>query len=124
MLVFSTTFANRRCIIYDAKGSCITKIPQNRKGLYKLVREVGEVNIVNEPLTLDLLHWWLGHIIHSAAQKLVCDSLVTSLELEKSRETDLFCEFCAYGKMTWILISKVQEGERAKVFCEEIYSNV
>jgi len=56
MLVFSTTFANRRCIIYDAKGSCITKIPQNRKGLYKLVREVGEVNIVNEPLTLDLLH--------------------------------------------------------------------
>jgi len=80
--------------------------------------------MVNESLTLDLLHWQLGYIAHSAAQKLVCDSLVTSLELEESRETDLFCEFCAYGKITQVPISKVWEGERAKVFCKEVYSDM
>jgi len=58
------------------------------------------------------------------AQKLVCNGLVTGLELEKSRETDLFCESCAYGKMTQLLISKVREGKRAKVFCKEVYSDV
>jgi len=58
------------------------------------------------------------------AQKLVCDGLVTSLELEESGETDLFCESYAYGKMTRLPISKVQEGERAKVFCEEVHSNI
>jgi len=30
---FSTTFANGRCIIHDAGGSCIAKAPQNGKGL-------------------------------------------------------------------------------------------
>jgi len=80
--------------------------------------------VVSESLTLDLLHRWLGHIAHSAARKLVCDSLVTGLKLEKSGETDLFCESCAYGKMTWVPISKVRGGERAKVFCEEVYSDI
>jgi len=121
---FSTTFANRRCIIYDAGGSCIAEVPQNGKGLYKLVRKVEEVNVVNESLTLDLLHQWLGHIAHSAAQKLVCDGLVTGLELKESRKTNLFCESCTYGKMTQVPIFKVQESERAKVFCKEVYSDV
>ena len=124
MLVFSTTSANRRCIIYDTKGFCIAKVLRNKKGLYKLVREVEKVNIVNKPLILDLLHRQLGHIIHSVAQKLVCNSIITSLELEKSRETDLFYKSCAYGKMTQMPISKVWEGERAKVFCKEVHSDV
>ena len=85
---------------------------------------MGEINVVNESLILDLLYWQLGYIAHSAAQKLVYDSLVTGLELEKSRETDLFCESCAYGKMTWVPISKVWESERAKVFCKEVYSDM
>jgi len=66
----------------------------------------------------------LDHIAHSAARKFVCDGLVTGLKLEKSKETDLFCESCAYGKMTWVPISKVREGKRAKVFCEEVHSDM
>ena len=80
--------------------------------------------MVSESLTLDLLYQQLGHIAHNAAWKLVCDGLVTGLELEEGGETDLFCESCAYGKMTWVPISKVWEGERAKAFCKEVHSDV
>jgi len=42
----------------------------NGKGLYKLVREVGEVNVVSESLTLDLLHRWLGVITSGYIEEL------------------------------------------------------
>lgn len=80
--------------------------------------------MISESLILDLLHQWLDHTTHSVAQKLVCDGLVTGLELEKSREIDLFYEFYTYSKMTQVPISKVQKSERVKVFCEKIHSDI
>jgi hypothetical protein len=71
-----------------------------------------------------MLHHQLGHIAPGAAQKLVRDRLVTGLKLDDGGHMDFFCESCAYGKMTWVLISKVREGEGAKALGEEVHSDV
>jgi hypothetical protein len=115
---------NGECIIRDSGSTQVAEIPKNRKGLYKLVREGEEVNVASEPLTVQLLHRQLGHIAPGAAQKLVQDSLVTGLKLMDSGDADFFCKSCAYGKMTWLPISKVWMGEGAKAFGEEVHSDV
>ena len=89
-----------------------------------MVKEGNEVNVVEEVLTLDQLHWWLGYISASVARKLVSDGLVTGLRLEDGDVGEFFCESCAYDKMTWTLVAKIQEGKGAKVFGEEIHSDV
>jgi len=53
---FSTLFANGKCIIYNASSSYIAEVSWNGKGLYKLVKEVGKVNIVSKSLILALLY--------------------------------------------------------------------
>ena len=96
---FSITFANIKCIIHDTDSSWVAEVSQNEKGLYKLVREIEKVNIVNQLLTLNILYWHLGHILPSAAQKLIYNSLVTGLKLEESKETNMFCKSYVFDKM-------------------------
>jgi len=47
-----------------------------------------------------MLHWQWGHILSSAAQKLIHNSLVTGLKLEESKKTNMFCKSCTFDKMT------------------------
>jgi len=48
------------------------------------------VNVVNEPLTLEILYHCLDHIAAGAAQNLVDNSLVTGLKLENGGNTNFF----------------------------------
>jgi len=57
------------------------------------------VNVVNELLTLNMLYQWLVYISSGAVWKLVHNSLVTSLKLEKSGKTNIFCESHAFKKI-------------------------
>ena len=109
---FSITFANRKCIIHDADGSWVAEVFQNEKELHKLVREIEEVNTVNKLLTLNILYWQLGYILPSAAQKLIYNSLVTGLKLEKSKETNMFCKSYTFDKMIQILIFARMKKQR------------
>ena len=95
---------NGRCIIHNVD---VAEVFWNGKRLYKLVREIEEVNTVNKPLTLDMLYLQLGHILSDASQELVCDGLITGLKLEESGETDIFCELYVYNKIFQVPILKV-----------------
>jgi len=50
--------------------------------------------------------------------------LVTGLRLEGGDVGEFFCEFCAYDKMTRTPVAKIQKSEGAKIFGEEIHSDI
>lgn len=77
------------------------------RGDYKLVRKIEKINAVNKLLALNMFYWWLDHILSSTIQKLVHNSLATSLKLEETKETDIIYESYIYSKITQVLISKV-----------------
>ena len=54
-----------------------------------------------------MLYQQLGHILSDASQELVCNGLITSLKLEESGETDIFCELYVYNKIFQVPILKV-----------------
>ena len=80
--------------------------------------------MVEETLTLDLLHRRLGHISPKSAQKLINNGFITGLRLESSPNADFFCESCVYAKATRKSVPKTQEGKCAKEFSGEIHSDV
>ncbi|KAF9492998.1 hypothetical protein BDN71DRAFT_1354475, partial [Pleurotus eryngii] len=75
-------------------------------------------------ISLDMLHWLLGHISACTAKKLAQVGLVAGLTLDNSSIADFFCESCVYAKVTRKSVPKVQEGERGKDFGNKVHSDV
>ena len=124
---FMATFGNGKCIIRGPDDECISKILKNKRGLYKVEHEldIEQANAVHESLTLQQLHRRLGHISPIIAKKLIKDKLVTGVRLAMVLSGDpFFCESCVYAKATQKIIPKEAEGNRAKVFAEEVHSNL
>jgi len=70
---FTTTFTNRKCVIYDPDSTQVAEIPYNGTSLYKLKEKTDNkehMNGVIESLILDQIYHCLGHIISAAALKL------------------------------------------------------
>src|ERR1700678_1194625 len=124
---FSATFGDGKCIICGPDDECVGKILKNKRGLYKVEHELNieEVNAVEETLTLEQLHRRMGHISPVIAKKLVENNFVMGVRLESTSSGDpFFCESCVYAKATRKIIPKAREGERAKVFAEEVHSDL
>jgi Zinc knuckle len=122
---FSVTFSGGKCTIHGPDGRCVGEVPKSEKGLYKVQHEKGkEANIAKETLTLDMLHWCLGHIFPQAAKKLINKGFVTGMQLETTSDADLFCESCIYAKATRKSIFKVRKGEHAMEFGGETHSDM
>jgi hypothetical protein len=103
----------------------VAEIPQNDKGLYKLVNDDhDEVNIVTESLTKDALHRRLGHISPVAAEQLIQEGLVTGLKLSEVKSSDITCDSCAYAKATRLPIAKIRQGDRATKVGEEVHTDI
>ena len=112
-------------------------IPGN-KAAYKVARGAAEGNTTTirhllwllkdrliDALTLDQFHHCIDHISSKIAQKLVDNEIVTGMHLEMMPFGDsFFCKFCVYVKVTWKLILKEQKSKHAKVFGEEIHSDL
>ena len=122
---FSITFSGGKCSIRGPDGEQIGEVPKSGRGLYKVQHEKDdEAKMVEETLTLDLLHRCLGHISPKSAQKLINNGFITGLHLESSPNADFFCESCVYAKATRKSVPKTQEGKHAKEFSGEIHSDV
>jgi hypothetical protein len=57
------------------------------------------VNSVSEPLTMDMIHHHLSHIVPAAAWKLVNDGMVSGLKLGRDPGSNYFCESCVFAKL-------------------------
>ena len=122
---FLATFSSRNCTIHGPKGEWVGEIPKTNRGLYKTEHEPAEeVNLAEEILTVDKLHWCLGHISLKSTQKLVKDGFVTGLKLEPTSNADIFCESCIYAKATCKMVPKAREGKCTAKFGDEIHTDV
>ena len=100
---FSATFGDGKCIIRGPDDECVGMILKNKRGLYKVEHELNikEVNAVEESLTLDQLHHFLGHMSPIIAKKLIENKFVTGIRLGSTSSGDpFFCESCVYAKAT------------------------
>ena len=62
---FTTTFANKKCIIYNLDSTQVIKIPYNSASLYKLIKKIDnkrQVNGVIKSLILGQIYYCLSHI--------------------------------------------------------------
>ena len=122
---FSVKFGGRKCKITDPNGVIVGQVPKNKKGLYWVEHYAGSANVMMEELTLDQLHWRMGHISPKSAQKLISQGLVTGIFLDMTDPVKpFFCESCVYAKSSCKPISKVREGEQAKEFGGEVHSDL
>jgi len=70
---FTTTFTNKKYIIYNLDNTQVIKIPYNSASLYKLIKEIDnkrQVNSVIESLILDQIYYYLSHIAPVAVHKI------------------------------------------------------
>ena len=67
---FTTTFSNRKYIIYNGRGTQVVENFKNRNSLYKIVYKA-KVNIIKDKLIIDKLHQYLSHIAPATARKLI-----------------------------------------------------
>src|SRR5882724_12790993 len=81
------------------------------------------VNVAHKALSLDQLHWKMGHISPCAAKELVKNGTVTGLNLDMSSEAS-FCNACAKAKPTCKPVPKECTSPHATNVGDKIYSNV
>jgi len=69
---FTTTVADKKCIIYNLDSTQVIKISHNGASLYKLIKETDnkrQVNGIIESLILDQIYHCLSHIAPIAVHK-------------------------------------------------------
>jgi len=78
----------------------VGKIPKC-DGLYKVegtVCPLMSAHTANGTLTAMDAHWWLGHISLDAIKLLICNRVVTGLDVLKP-SLPISCDSCVYRKM-------------------------
>jgi len=79
--------------------------------------------ITTKQVDILMLHKWLGHISADAIHALVLNNAVTGLQL-MNPNTSFTCNSCEYAKATRKPINKEWTSEPAKVFGDEIHSDL
>ncbi|KAF9062007.1 hypothetical protein BDP27DRAFT_1173274, partial [Rhodocollybia butyracea] len=125
---FMAMFADGKCTIYAPGGELVGEsVSSNGKTPRPMVREkatVGEAAAL-ETVMLDQLHRRMGHISPWVACHMGAKGFATRVRLENDRPQDIFCESCVYAKAMRKPVPKEgQEGSRAKVFGEEVHSDL
>ena len=119
-------FHGDTCQIYIASKILLAQISK-RGGLYRnyLPRpeQTGYARKVKENLTIDELHWKLGHIGHEYARQLVQKGMVTGVELDEDSKPS-FCESCEWGKKHRKPIQRVREEPKEKEVGDKIHSDL
>ncbi|KAI0323244.1 hypothetical protein GY45DRAFT_1207678, partial [Cubamyces sp. BRFM 1775] len=124
----SATFAESECVIKDATGQTIGRIPKTR-GLYLVVRERDTAASANtatdalEELTEEEAHRRFGHIAIRSIRELVSKGFIMGIRLIKSADRKP-CEACIRAKLTRKPVPAVRQGQRATEFAEEIHSDL
>ncbi|OJT11681.1 Retrovirus-related Pol polyprotein from transposon TNT 1-94, partial [Trametes pubescens] len=122
----SATFAGGQCVILDAHGTTIGRVPKTR-GLYVVVREreppaANTATDTVEELTEDEAHRRFGHIAIRSIRELVANGFITGVKLTKSSKTTP-CEACVRAKSTRKPVPDERQGQRAEDLGEEIHSD-
>ena len=100
-------------------------VPKPECGLYQITHEQELGNIVKEPLTVNQLYHWLGHISPDTARKVAMKGFMTEVKIiESPSGHPFFCESCIYAKVTCKPMVKIREGEWASAFGDEVHSDL
>jgi len=81
-------------------------------GLYSLKssatrRLFAGVTKQGEPLTMEEVHVWLGHITPNSICQMIRDGLITGVMLDEAHTTMGTCNSCEYAKLMRKLIWKI-----------------
>ena len=119
-------FRNTTCKIYDKKDKVIGQITA-RNGLYHVDHEVA-VNVAmagedREVLTIEELHWHMGHIAPETARQMVSKGAIRGIEIDSASEIQHW-DSCEYAKATRKPIKKEHQSPRVEKFGDEIHSDV
>ena len=83
----------------------------------------GEIGgMAAEVVTIEELHWRMGHILPEAARWLVSEGAIEEIKIDKSTQLQS-CNSCEYAKATWKPIRKVHKMPWASEFGKEINSD-
>jgi len=101
-LGYTVTFTDGTCIICDSADDVVSRIPQSKAGLYRVIHEPdhGSLNAVTEHISVMELHRRLGHISPAVAKHLAESGLVSGLKIDLTANEPTFCESCVYAKAT------------------------
>src|SRR5882724_6216033 len=97
---YSVLFKDGMCTIPNRSNIVVGKIPK-RDGLYKVEGTVCllvSAHTANGTLTAMDTHRQLGHISLDTIKSLICDRVITSLDVLKP-SLPISCDSCVYGKM-------------------------
>ena len=107
-------------------GELLAQIPMVN-GLY-WVEHQGDAHLAAavdlEVVSIERLHWLMGHIAPGAAKTLVEKGLVDGFKLDISSKMPKSCDACEYGKAHRKPVKKEHEAPRAGKIGDEVHSDV
>ena len=119
-------FTGNICRIYTRNQEVIGKI-KVKSGLYQVFgsdsKTRAHVASDKEPMSINELHRWLGHVSHDRARFLVKKGLIEGIELEADGDV-VICESCEWAKGQRKSVTKVREEERRTAVGDEIHSDL
>src|SRR6202522_333476 len=98
-----------------------------KNGLYRVEHEKDvevAAAVIPEVVSIEKLHWLMGHIAPEAAKALVEKGLVEGFKLDESGQMPKSCDSCEYGKTHRKPIKKEREAPRAAKIGDKIHSDV
>ena len=120
---YTVVFKSSVCRILDRAGKAIGQVEASN-GLYCVSRVADMANVAfTSRTTIADLHKRLGHISPVQIKAMVASKSCDGLELDDSADMTS-CTSCEYAKMTRKPIQKTHTTPRAKMFGEEVHSDV
>ncbi|KAG6325711.1 hypothetical protein ID866_13378 [Astraeus odoratus] len=123
---YSALFCDSHCKIFDAKKKVLGVIPVN-KGLYAVNapwKLFAGTASAEQPLTMEEVHAWLGHIAPESIQQILKAGTITGIKLDPAHSTMGSCESCEYAKATQKPIGKVKDPPRHAKLGEEVHTDL
>ena len=122
---YKVIFQGATCMIYNSKDKAIGQI-HARNGLYWVDHEI-TINMAMagkdwEILTIEELHWWMGHITPKTAKQMVSSEAIKGIKIDLTLEIKQ-CSSCKYAKATQKPIKKKCQTPRAAKFSDKIHSD-
>ena len=112
---FSLFIKGGICEIQTAASNIIGRIPQIR-GLYRVSdtkspsRPLHTVNVAEKQISINELHWQMGHVNHEDLRRMVEKGIITGINLDMSSKAE-FCESCIKAKATHKPFPKESKSE-------------
>jgi len=126
---YAALFHDKRCQIFNLRKKKLGEIPLT-SGLYSLrsSQVAGKlfagVAKHGEPLMMQEVHEWLGHIAPDSIGQMIKDRTVIGITLDKAYESMGTCDSCEYAKLTCKPIGKLCDPLCQSNLSDEVHTDL